>query len=615
MMRRVTPDQATVLAILGMAIVAFVSNRIRADLVALLVVIALATTGLCTPAQAVAGFGSTVVVMVAALLVVGEALARTGVANLVGDQVGRLGRGEEGRTRIVVVLAAGLLGSFMSSTAVVALFLPVVLRIAQENRIAPARLLLPLAYGALVSGMMTLIGTTPNLVVHAELRSRGLPGFAFFDFTPIGVSVLLLVVGMFAAGARLLLPAPPDRVDLPRRPRVRDLWRDFVPGTNLARLSVLPGSPLVGRTLRETELGKRHGIRVLAVTPPQRRNRVGSRPSSAQPTPDHRVPPGEVLTVAALPERLEPVAAELGLEPVPMTVRDLAQLDRDLGVAVVMVHPESGLIGRTIEQASFRTQHGLHVAGVRRDREALVDFAQVPLRAADTLLVTGRWSRIERLSSDPHDFVLLTLPAELAAIAPARDRMPIALAILAAMVAASASGLLPVVTSALAAAVLMVMTRCVPLADAYRSIHWGSVVLIAGMLPLAETLGRTGVLAEVVEASTAVLASAGPRAVLAALFVVTALLGAVVSNTATAVLMAPVAIGAAEAVGLRPEAFAMTVAIAASSAYLTPMSSPVVTLVVEPGGYTFGDFVRAGLPASLGSLAVCVVLVPVLLPF
>ena len=399
---------------------------------------------------------------------------------------------------------------------------------------------------------------------------------------------------------------------LPRRPRVRDLWRDFVPETNLARLLVSTRSALVGRTLRETELGQRHGIRVLAITPPQRR--VGGRPTSAQPTPDHRVQAGEVLTVAALPDGLKSVATELGLAALPMSARDLAQLDRDLGVAVVMVHPESGLIGKTIEQAAFRSQHALHVAGLRRDREAVVDFAQVPLRAADTLLVMGRWSRIERLNSDMHDLVLLTLPAELAAIAPARDRMPIALAILAAMVAVSASGLLPVVTSALAAAVLLVMTRCVPLADAYRSIHWGSIVLIAGMLPLAEALGRTGVLGAVVDAATATLASAGPRVMLAALFVMTAMLGAVVSNTATAVLMAPIAIGTAEVMGLRPEAFAMTVAIAASSAYFTPMASPVVALVVEPGGYRFGDFVRAGLPALLGTLVVCVVLVPLLLP-
>jgi di/tricarboxylate transporter len=605
-------DQLTVLIVLGAATALFASNRVRADLVALLVVLALVLTGLCTSQEAVAGFGSTVVVMVGSLLVVGEALARTGVANVVGGWIVRLGRGEEARTRLVVVVAAGTLGSVMSSTAVVALFLPVVLRIAQEHRIAPGRLLLPLAYGALISGMMTLIGTAPNVVVHAELRARGLAGLAFFDFTPIGTAVLLLAVATFALGARFLLPAPPPGPAAPRRPRMRDLWPDFVPESEFARLRVPPGSSLAGQSVREARIGKDFGLRVLAVT---RNNARGTRPVAVQPGPDHRFAIGEMLTVAGSADRIAALAAKHALAALPMTARDLASLDRDLGIAVVMIPPDSELVGKTLEDVSFRTAHGLHVAGVRRNGAPLAGFAAEKLGAADLLLVMGPWARIARLQSDRRDFVVLTLPAELASIAPERERMPHALVILAAMVAVAALGLLPVVTAALAAAVALVVTRCVPIAEAYRAVHWGSLVLIAGMLPLADALDRTGLLQAAADAMTATVAGAGPRAVLAAIFVATALLGSIVSNTATAVLMAPVAIATAQSIGVRPEAFAMTVAIAASSAYLTPVASPVVALVVEPGGYVFRDFVRAGLPLTIGTLAVCIVVVPWLLPF
>jgi len=604
-------DQITVLAILGVAMALFIS-RIRVDLVALLVVLALAVTGLCTPAQAVAGFGNTVVVMIASLLVVGEALARTGVADVVGGWITRLGKGREGRTRAAVIVTSAVLGSVMNSTAVVALFLPVVLRVSQEHRIPASRLLLPLAYGSLISGMMTLIGTAPNMIVHAELRSRDLVGLGFFDFTPIGLCVLLAAVACFGFGARFLLPAPPTTKGVSRRPRMRDLWAQFVPSEDMVRVKVVPGGTLVGQSVREAELGQRFGLRVLAVERPQ--FHALNRHAHQEPTSDLRFQLGDILTVAGPPERIEAATAELVVQPLPMTARDLARLDRDLGVAVVMIPPESELVGKSLSEASFRSRHNIHVAGLRRDGEALHEFAHEKLKPSDALLVMGPWSRIAMLQSDHRDFVLLTVPSEFATAAPQRERMPVALVILALMVVASAFGILPVVTSALAAAVLLVITGCIPMADAYRGIAWGSLVLIGGMLPLAEALGRTGVLQLAVESTTSALVGVGPRVVLAVIFIATAVTGSIVSNSATAVLMGPIAIGVAQAMGYSPQAFAMTVAIAASSAYLTPMASPVVSLVVEPGGYGFTDFLRAGLPLSIATLLITVLLVPILFP-
>jgi len=606
-----TPDQIYATAILGAAMVLFIS-RVRVDLVALLVVLALSMSGLCTPAQAVSGFGSTVVVMIASLLVVGEALARTGVADVMGGWISRLGRRGEVQLTAAVILTSGVLGSVMNSTAVVALFLPVVLRVAQEQRLSPSRLLIPLAYGSLISGMMTLIGTAPNLIVDAELKSRGHQGFHFFDFTPIGSVVLIAAIVCFWFGGRLLLPAPPEGGAPPRRPRMRDLWRQFVPDEEMVRLRVGRGTTLIGRSLREIELGSRFSVRLLAIE--HREARMLNRYGNEQPRLDSKFVWGDVLTIAGSAERIDEVAEHFVLERIPTNARDVARLDRDLGVAVVLLHPESELVGKTLSQSLFRSRQDLHVAGARREGAPLDDFAHVPLRTADSLLVMGPWSRIAKLQDDHRDFVLLQLPAELATSAPQRPRMPFALTVLVLMVVASAFGILPVVTSALAAAVLLVVTRCLPLAEAYRAIHWGSLVLIAGMLPLAEALGRTGTLQLAVDALLGAVGDAGPRVVIATIFLTTAGLGSIVSNSATAVLMGPIAIGVAEGLGVAPQAFAMTVAIAASSAYLTPMASPVMTLVVEPGNYTFGDFVKAGVPLMFATLAICVLLVPILFP-
>ncbi|MBX3464487.1 MAG: SLC13 family permease [Planctomycetes bacterium] len=607
-----TSEQATALAILGGAAVLFVHGRLRVDFVALLVMLALAATGLCTPAEAVGGFGSTVVVLIGCLLVVGEGLSRTGTASLVGDAILRAAGGQEGRTRTMLVLAAAVLGSVMSSTAVVALFLPVALRIAAERQLAPARLLLPMAYGALVSGMLTLIGTAPNLVVHAELRGAGRSGFRLFDFTPVGGAVLAALLAAFAFGGRWLLPRRERAEAMPARPSVRELWRRFVPEGTLARFAVVPGSSLVGATARDTELGSRHGARVVAI---QRQQPRSWRAAVLEPSPDHRFQAGDVVTVVGAADRLDALAPAFGLQRLPALPDASAALDAGFGVAVVMVPPESKLVGKSLAEVGFRTHHHLDVAGLRRDGEAVPDFVRTPLRAADMLLVLGPWARIRGLRDASHDLVVLTLPAESTAAAPARDRLPHALLILLAMVVVSALGAMPMVMAALAAAVAMVALRCVRLGDVYQAMSWSSLVLVAGMLPLATALDRTGVLALAVDGLQGLLAGAGPRVLLAVLFVVTAAIGSFLSNTATAVLMAPLALRLAESLQVAPEPLAMGVAIACSSAYLTPMGSPVVTLVYEAGGYRPGDLLRAGLPMFLATLLACVVLLPWLMPF
>ena len=603
-----TTDQILAVSILGAAVLLFASGRLRADLVALLVLGALAATGLCTAAETVAGFGSTTVALVGSLLVIGEAVARTGVAEVAGDTILRLANGREARSRLLLVLGAAVVGSFMSSTAVVAMFLPVALRVADEQRRSPGALLLPLAYAALVSGTMVLVASTANLIVHAELRAAGRPGLPFFAFTPVGVVGLVGLLLLCTAGARALLPSPKAAADGAGLPRARELWSGFVADGSLRRLRVGRASTLLGKCVRDTGVGRQFGVRILAIE-----RGLGRRPALLDPTPDRLLERGDVLVVVGAAAALEQMAEQCSLRPLADALSEGAA--RGIGVAVVMVHPDSKLIGRTLAEANFRVQHGLHVAGVRRDGTALADFAQQRLRAADLLLVSGPWSRIRNLRQAAHDIVVLRLPAELAAVAPARAKLPIAVAVVVAMVVVATLGLAPMTLIAFFAALALVVTRCIDLPAVYHTMPWGTLVLIAGMLPLAAVLGKTGVVAEFAGHVAGAMGPLGPRALMVVLFLGTVALGSFVSNTATAVLMAPIAMQLAAAVGVEPEPLAMCVAVACSSTFLTPMGSPSLTLVWGPGGYRQRDLLRAGLPLMLWVMVAAVVLLPWLFPF
>ncbi len=589
----------------------FASGRVRLDVTALLVVLALILTGTLTPREALAGFGDPVVLLVAALFVVGEMLSRTGVTYAIGGWLLRVGGSSETRLLVLLMLTAGLLGSLMSSTAVVAVFIPVVLAIGVQTDLNASRLLMPLSFAALVSGMLTLIATTPNLVVSAELGSQGLEPFGFFSFTPIGLSVLVVTVAYMWLVGRHLLPggavAPAEGGDH----TLDDLWEGFGLEGMAHRLRVPADSSLVGRSLQASGIGSGFGLRLIGI---EREARRGRAEFLAAPGGDVEIHAGDVLLLVGEPARAEALTAAERLEPLDTQTPSESAWVQELGLAVVLVHPESRLVGRALREAGFRTAHTLHVMGLRRKGAIVGDFVDEPLQAGDSLLVVGAWDSIGRLRGETHDFVVLTLPREMDVVAPARRRAPIALAILAAMVLLSALDVVPVVVAVLMAALAAVYTGCLSMDTGYRSIHWSSVVLIAGMLPVADALQATGGVDLLVDALLAGLGEAGPYEMMTVLFVLTASLGLVLSNTATAVLMAPIAVRAAQVLELSPYPLAMTVAIAASAAFVTPVSTPVVTLVA-PGNYRFMDFVKVGLPLLILCWLTTLLVTPIFFPF
>lgn len=604
-------DLVLVLALLAASVAMFMLNRPRMDAVALIMIVALPMTGIITMAEAVAGFGDPNILLIAALFVVGEGLVRTGIASRTGDWLARVAGSNRARLIVLLMVVVAGIGSVMSSTGVVAIFIPIVLRVARQTGLRAGSLMMPLSVAALISGMMTLVATAPNLVIHGELVRRGLEGFGFFSFTPFGLPVLVLAILWMLAASRWL--GRDTAKSGPARPGLHDWVADYALAGRDRRLRVRPESPLVGRTLTELDLRGSEGISILAVERAGRFTR-----HLIQPRADTRIMANDVLLLdlAGAPDRAEVIEAAYGLQPMDLGAAYYLDHAQELGMAEVMIPATSDLIGASLVQAAFRSRRGLHVIGLKRGmRPVEGNVALVPLALGDTLLVIGPWEAVRQLQGDVTDLVVLSLPRESEDVLPAPEKAPFALAALALMVLLMVTGLVPNLSAALIAGLIMGAAGCIDFKAAYRSVHWQSLVLILGMLPFSVALQRTGGVDLAAAGLLGMVGDLGPRLVLAMIFVTTALLGLFISNTATAVLMAPIAIKVAEALALSPYPFAMAVALAASAAFMTPVSSPVNTLVVGPGRFGFSDFVKTGVPLALMVLVVCVALVPVVIPF
>jgi di/tricarboxylate transporter len=601
-------DATLVFLVLGITILLFASDRLRLDVVALMALLAISLAGVLTPAEALAGFADPVVIMIAGLFVVGGALFRTGVAERFGSALGGIAGSSRAGLTATLMLGTGVMSAFMSSTGTVAVMLPVAATLAWNARISPSLLLIPLAAGSLFGGLLTLIGTAPNIVVANQLAAAGYAPFRFFDFTPVGAIMLVVAIALLATLGGRLLPArapadgPAASDGVAAVPGV-ELVRGYGVG-RIARLRVVPGSPLVGQSPAGAQLRQRYGANVLAIRRPA--GPAGLRQRLSR-TSEERLVAGDELDVQAPPEVVDRLRAEQGLQEVGNTEEPEAVL------AEVLLTPRSRIINQTLADVRFRTRYGANVLSVRRQGELLQGpLGDVPLRFADTLLVAGAPHRIELLRRDVNDFVVIAQGAPRSArFGP---RQAAAVAILLAMMALLTFEVVPPVFAVLLAAVAMVLARCIDMEVAYRTINWESVVLIAAFLPMATALQKTGGM-DLLVAQLQAVAAWGPLAMLAALFLLTGLLSQVISNTATAVLVAPVAIASAAQLGVSPYPMAMAVAVAASSALATPVATPVNMLVLGPGAYRFGDFLRAGVLLQAVVFVLTLLVVPWLFPF
>lgn len=600
------PDLLYTLIVLGAAMLLFMSASLRMDVVALLALLALALPGIVSPAEALSGFADPVVIMFAGLFVVGGAFFRTGLADTVGQWLARAAKGSYPRILVLVMLSTAGMSAFLSSTGTVALMLPIVVTVARRARLSPSLLLLPTAFAALLGGMLTLIATPPNLIVSGELQASGLAPLGFFDFTGPGLVMLTIgVLYMLLVGRRLL----PERVpasDDPAPPGTRELWERYGLQDRLVEVEVMDGSPLADMTIKAAAVRSRFGTRIVAISSVTARGRAARRAEAGAVL---RV--GDRLTVKAS----QAAAADLVRHGGVRLLGEQVALPEGLLLAEALVPPGSRLVGETVATIGLRDRFGVEAMGILRAggrAEPLV--TEVKLQGGDAMLLLGSVAAFSAIRQERGDLVLVTEAREVGEARLNRSRAPVALLIMLAMLVMMAFTPVPNVLAVLLAALACVMTGCLDADEAYRSIDWRTLVLMAGLMPVATALASTGGIDLLVAGLLAHLAGFGPLLVMAAFFVLTSAIGLVVSNTATAVLIAPVAVHVAVTLGMDPRAMAMTVAIAASSAFVTPVSSPVNLLILGAGGYRFGDFVKVGLPLLLLMLAATLLVVPLFFP-
>jgi di/tricarboxylate transporter len=594
-----TPDILVVFSVLIAAAILFATNLLRSDLVAMLVLLALLLTETLTVAEAFAGFSDPTVMIVIAMFIVSEAIVFTGIAASLGDFILRYGGSSELRLMIMIMLVTGGVGPFMSSTATVAIFIPVTLVVAQKANLNHRRLLMPLSIGALISGMMTLIATTPNLIVNNALAQRGLDGLSFFSFTPFGVVILAVAILFMAIFGRSLLSRDRESAPAQKKQTLREMLASYGLA-RIHRLQINPGSPLIDRAVARVEVREHYDLQLAAIERRIKGKRVISKAS-----PGTVFEQGDILYFRGKEDNCYAMAKDMNATMVATRVSEkkLKLLIQALGAAEVMLTPESSLIGKSLSKIQFQARFNGLVIGIRRHGKPITEeLAGLPLAFGDVLLISANWPDILKLKEYHDNFLVLTLPEDYRDVIPGRGRVPLVLVILCCMVLAIITGLLPTVTAAVLTATTLILTRCLRLESVYQKISWQAIVLIAGILPLATALNKSGAAGLLSEIMIKNMGDLAPVAMLGFIFILTAAVGLFISNTATAVLIAPIAIDVAIDLGVSPHAFAMIVAIACSAAYVTPVSSPVNLLVQEPGRYSFMDFVRVGLPLQLITL-------------
>lgn len=604
------PDMLITLLTLAGAVILLVGNFLRNDVVAVLIILSLLICGVLDAPEALSGFSSNAVMIIACMFIVGKAIIHTGIAQRVGEVIIRYGGTSEVRLLVMIMVASATVGAFMSSTATAAIFIPITLTVAEKANLNHKRLLMPLAVASLISGMMTLVATTPNIVVNSALRDKGLAVFSFFSFTPYGVLILVLAIVFMALVGQNLLAGKDSKVERKKEPSIDDLLRYHQVDKFEYYLRIPVNSNLVDSSLASLQLGAQYHVIVLALESVSANGRREINPAR----PEMVFRPGDLLMVIGNPEHVKSFADEFFLQIVTARQAKRRAFFQVVGIAEVMLNPDSSLIGKSLKETLFQTIFHSLVLGIRRKGETLTeDIADIPLKFGDVLLVCGAWKDILHLGQNREQYLLLTLPQDRREYIPARHKERLALLILATMVGLMVFNLLPAVTAVLAAAAALVLTRCVPLTSIYEVVDWQTIVMIAGILPLALAMQKTGISSVVSAAFLDIFASSGPYLVLGGLFLVTALLGMFMSNTAVAVLIAPMAIEVGQTLNISPHACAMAVAIGCSAAFVSPLGSAVNMIVREPGGYTLKDYAKVGVPLLILSLLATVFLSAVLM--
>lgn len=618
----------TTLIILVITVALFIWGRVRADIVALTALAALLVLGILTPAEALAGFSSPIVIMMIGLFVVGGAIMQTGLAKLTGNKLMALSRGNETITFLLVMLVTSFIGAFVSNTGTVALMMPIIMSIAAGSGMQSSRFLMPLAFAGSLGGMLTLIGTPPNLVIDEVLTEGGYQPLAFFSFFPVGIIVIAIGIIVLMPLSKIFLSKKQNGKKKKQGKSLDDLVDEYQLLDNLHRYIVPSRRPsaaidengeqmdIVGITLKDLSIQKKYGVSIIEIRN-EKKSRLGLVKDVSQnmAKSSSTIQVHDTLYIIGEEEKMKRFASDYGLRK----MKDVKIDFYDLGLTEIVVMPTSNFAGLRIGDANLRKRFGINVLGVKRGDEYITDnLIATKLHVGDMLLVQGEWTNLAHLATDTSNWVVIDQPEKTADKVLLDYKAPVAAAIMLLMIAMMVFDFIPVapVTAVIIAGLLTVFAGCFRNVEAaYKTINWESIVLIAAMMPMSTALEKTGASALVSQGLVESLGSMGPTALLAGIYFTTSLMTMFISNTATAVLMAPIALVAAQQVGVSPYSFLFAVTLGASMCFASPFSTPPNALVMKAGGYTFMDYVKVGLPLQIIIGIVMTFVLPLLFPY
>lgn len=611
------------LAILVIASAFFMMGKIRSDLVALSSLLLLVLFGILSPEEALSGFSNSVVVMMIGLFVVGGAIFQTGLAKMISNKLLKLAGKSELKLFVLVVLATSFIGAFVSNTGTVALMLPIVVSMAMNANINSSRLLMRLAFSSSLGGMMTLIGTPPNLIINGELIKNGFPSLTFFSFTPVGLVALAVgLLYLIPVSKRFLNKTDPHQENKKDGKSLSDLMDEYQLSKDIHLVMIGKNAPFVGKTLLESHISEKYEVNVTEILrKPSLNSSIFQNPNRELAQASTILNEGDILFVQGDIRKIEAMAWEKSLRLIEdkFTSQEELMNSQKHGIAEVLITSTSRLVNLPIKKSKFREQFSLNILGMQRNETYILkNLKDQRIHSGDILLVQGSWKNIARLNDQHRHLIVLGQPLKEASKVTLTHKAPIAAIIMLLMVVSMMFDFIPIqpVTAVLVASLLMVFSGALPNVEAaYKTINWESVVLIAAMLPMALALEKTGASAWVSEMLVGKLGGYNPYILLASIYFTTSLLTMFISNTATAILIAPIAMSAAIGMGINPLPLLIAVSVGASMCFASPFSTPPNALVMSAGRYTFMDYVKVGLPLQILMGIVMILVLPILFPF
>lgn len=614
------------LAILALSIIFFISGKLRSDIVALCALLALMIAGILTPQEALSGFSNNIVVMMIGLFVVGGAIFQTGLAKKISDKIIKLAGDSQSKLFLLIMILTSTIGAFVSNTGTVALLMPIVISVALGANASPSRFLMPLAFASSLGGMMTLIGTPPNLVISNTLKDAGYGELSFFSFLPIGIiCVVVGIVVLFPLSKIFLSKADKEKKKKKIDKSLGELADEYKLSDNLYRVMINENSSIKNLRLSDLNIPKNYQIDILEI----RRKSQDKNPfmkttlqKFAQATTIIEV--NDVLYVKGHFEKVLKFTQDNNLELIETSLSEEISTESSnnlrfdsIGITELVLMSNSKLVNKRVKDSGFREKYKVNILGIQRsDKYILQDLKDEKMHSGDVLLVQGQWSDIALLNDEQSEWLVVGKTIEEGSKIKLNYKAPIAASIMLLMILAMVFNIIPSVTAVMIAAVLMVISGCFTNVEAaYKTINWESIVLIAAMLPMSIAIEKTGGADAFSDIIVSTAGGFGPYVVLAVIYFATSLLTMFISNTATAVLFAPIALQIALTIGVNPTPMLFAVAVAASMCFASPFSTPPNALVMSAGRYTFMDYVKVGLPLQLILGIIMIFVLPIIFPF